>query len=306
VSQALSPATGRAYSLARVARVWRMPRATVYRQRAMDGAAAPPRPARRGPVGACSDAELLGHIRAQVLGSRLHGEGYRKIWARLRFAGVRTSARRVRRLMGEHGLLAPHRVGRPERRAHDGTITTAAVDVMWGTDMTETVTLEEGRARVFVAVDHCSGECVGSHAAASGNRFEALEPVRQGVLRHFGAIGRDVAEGLALRHDHGSNYLSRDFQSEIRFLGVESSPSFVREPEGNGVAERFIRTLKENFLWVHTFGTIEELRCALQDFVAHYNATWLVARHGYRTPNQIRAEQRSLAQCPSANLPLAA
>jgi transposase InsO family protein len=226
-----------------------MPRATVYRHRAMDGAAAPPRRARRGPIGACSDAELLGHIRAQVLGSRLHGEGYRKIWARLRHAGVRTSARRVRRLMGEHGLLAPHRVGRPERRAHDGTITTAAVDVMWGTDMTETATLEEGRARVFVAVDHCSGECVGSHAAASGNRFEALEPIRQGVLRHFGAIGRGVAEGLALRHDHGSNYMSGDFQSEIRFLGVESSPAFVRAPEGNGCAERFIRTLKENLLY---------------------------------------------------------
>jgi hypothetical protein len=56
------------------------------------------------------------------------------------------------------------------------------VDVMWGTDMTETVTLKDGRARVFVAVDHCSGECVGSHAARSGDRFEALEPVRQGVL----------------------------------------------------------------------------------------------------------------------------
>ena len=159
---------------------------------------------------------------------------------------------------------------------------------------------------MFVAVDHCSGECVGSHAARSGNRFEALEPVRQGVLRHFGRIERDAAKGLALRHDHGSNYLSRDFQAEIRFLGVEGSPSFVRQPEGNGVAERFIRTLKENFLWVHTFDTIEELRRGLQDFVAHYNATWLVARHGYRTPNQVRAEQRGLAQCPPANLPLAA
>ena len=306
MSQALSPAIGRPYGLARVARVWRLSRATVYRHRAMDDAAAPPRPVRRGPVGACSDAELVGHIRAQILGSRLHGEGYRKIWARLRHAGIRTSARRVRRLMGQHGLLAPHRVGRPEQRAHDGTITTAAVDVMWGTDMTETATLAEGRARVFVAVDHCSGECVGSHAARSGNRFEALEPVRQGVLRHFGRIERDAAKGLALRHDHGSNYMSGDFQAEIRFLGIESSPSFVREPEGNGVAERFIRTLKENFLWVHTFDTIEELRCALQDFVAHYNATWLVARHGYRTPNQIRAEQRRLAQCRPANLPLAA
>ena len=72
------------------------------------------------------------------------------------------------------------------------------------------------------------------------------------------------------------------------------------------MAEAFVRTLKENFLWVHTFATVEELRRGLRDFVAHCNATWLVARHGYRTQNQVRAEQRSLAQCPPANLPLAA
>jgi putative transposase len=306
VSRALSPATGRAYGLARVARVWCISRATVYRHRTAADTAGSAGSVRRGPIGACSDAALLEHIRAQILGSRLHGEGYRKIWARLRYAGIRTSARRVRRLMGQHGLLAPHRIGRPEQRAHDGTITTSAVDIMWGTDMTETVTVREGRARVFVAVDHCSGECVGSHAARSGNRFEALEPVRQGVLRHFGRIEKDAAKGLALRHDHGSNYMAGDFQDEIAFLGIESSPSFVRQPEGNGVAERFIRTLKENFLWVYTFDTIEELRRGLQDFIAHYNATWLVARHGYRTPNQVRAEQRRLAQCLPANLSLAA
>jgi transposase InsO family protein len=303
MSRAISPATGRVYGLARVARVWRLSRATVYRHCAAASAEPPSFPARRGPVGTCSDAELLEHIRARIPGSRLHGEGYRKIWARLRHAGIRTAARRVRRLMREHGLLAPHRVGRSEQRAHDGTITTTAVDVMWGTDMTETVTVKEGRARVFVAVDHCSGECVGSHAARSGNRYEALEPVRQGVLRHFGAIKKDTAKGLSLRHDHGSNYLSADFQDEIAFLGIESSPSFVRQPEGNGVAERFIRTLKENFLWVHT---IEELRRGLHEFATHYNATWLVARHGYRTPNQTRAEQRGLAQCLPNHLPLAA
>jgi transposase InsO family protein len=130
--------------------------------------------------------------------------------------------------------------------------------------------------------------------------------VRQGVLRHFGRIEKDVAKGLSLRHNHGSNYMSGDFQDEIAFLGPESSPSFVHQPEGNGVAERFIRPLKENFLWAHTFDTIEELRRGLQDYVAHYNATCLVARHGYPTSNQIRADQRSLAQCSPANLPLAA
>jgi hypothetical protein len=76
--------------------------------------------------------------------------------------------------------------------------------------------------------------------------------------------------------------------------------------EGNGVAERFIRTLKENFPWVHTFGTIEDLRRARRDFVAHYNATWLVARHGYRTPDQIRAEQRRVDRSNTVDLPSAA
>jgi transposase InsO family protein len=65
---------------------------------------------------------------------------------------------------------------------------------------------------------------------------------------------------LAPRHDHGSNHMARDFQAEIRFLGIEGSPSFAREPESNGVAERFIRTLEEDFLRVHSFETVEELR----------------------------------------------
>ena len=92
------------------------------------------------------------------------------------------------------------------------TITTAAPDVMWGTDMTATVTVGEGAACVFVAVDHCTTECIGLHAAKRGTRFEALEPIRQGVRARFGTIGEGVARGLRLRHDHGSNYLADDFQ----------------------------------------------------------------------------------------------
>ena len=101
----------------------------------------------------------------------------------------------------------------------------------WGTDLTSVMT-GEGQAAVFVAVDHCSAECLGIHASRDANRFEALEPVRQAVRRCHGAFGREVAAGLRLRHDHGSQYVSRDFQKELRFLGIESSPAFVREPEG--------------------------------------------------------------------------
>jgi putative transposase len=289
MSHTVSPSTFRSYGLARVSRMWNVSRSGMYRFLKAAPSTATGR--RRGPVGACLDAELADHIRQQIEASDFHGEGYRKIWARLRFAGVRASPRRVRRVMGENGLLAPHRAGRAEAKAHDGTIITDRVNVMWGTDMTQTVTFGEGRAYVFIAVEHANSEIVGIHASRSANRFEALEPVRQGVSRCFGAIAPGVARGLKLRHDHGSNYMSGDFQGEIKCLGIEASPSFVREPEGNGVAERFIRTLKENLLWVSIFNTIEDLRVALVAFARLYNESWLVARHGYRSPAKVREEQ---------------
>jgi hypothetical protein len=92
--------------------------------------------------------------------------------------------------MREHSLLAPSRVGSPRGpRNHDGTIIPDTVDIMWGTDMTTTWTAE-GQAAVFVAVDHHSAGCVGLHAARRGTRFEALEPLRQGVRLHFGGFAK--------------------------------------------------------------------------------------------------------------------
>src|SRR3712207_5120175 len=114
---------------------------------------------------------------------------------------------------------------------------------MWGTDLTTTLT-GEGQVAVFVAVDHCSAECVGIHAAPCATRFEALEPIRQGVRRHFGGFAQGIARGLSVRHDHGSQYMSDAFQQELAFLGAASSRAFVPAPAENGRAERFTRTLK--------------------------------------------------------------
>ena len=123
-----------------------------------------------------------------------------------------------------------------------------------------------------------------------GTRFEALQPIRQGVRDCFGACATDVAAGLTIRHDNGSQYIGHDFRNEIAWLGAKSSPSLVRAPEGNGCAERFIRTLKENLLWIATFNTMEELQAALQKFKDDDNEHWLIQRHGHRSPNQFRRD----------------
>ena len=132
--------------------------------------------------------------------------------------------------------------------------------------------------------------------------FDTVEELRAALLEFrdtYNATWLIERHGFrspsAVRHDHGSQYMSDAFQKELAFLGIESSPAFVRAPEGNGCAERFIRTLKENLLWVRTFDTVDELRRALLAFRETYNATWLIERHGFRPPSAVRQDQLSTA-----------
>ena len=63
------------------------------------------------------------------------GEGHRKVHARLRILdGIRVARKRVLRIMGDHGLLSPHRVRQGAPKLHEGQIITLSPNLMWGTD----------------------------------------------------------------------------------------------------------------------------------------------------------------------------
>ena len=89
-----------------------------------------------------------------------------------------------------------------------------------------------------------------------------------------------AARGLALRMDHGSQYLSDHFTNQIKFWGIQPSYAFVEEPQTNGVAERFNRTLKEQIIHGRIYRNIAELRNAVRGFVER-NAQWIVEKNGY-------------------------
>jgi transposase InsO family protein len=286
MSRGVSPSSNQPYGVACVLSIWNLARSSFYaaRRRMQQ----PREPQKRGPK-VHSDEELVVEIRQLLAEPVFTGEGYRKIWARLRHQGVRTSKDRVLRLLRQQQLLSPSRQPEPARgNPHEGTIITEAPNQMWGTDATATFTEADGAVTIFAALDHCTADCVGIHAVKKATRFEALEPIRQGVREHFGGFSSGIAAGLRLRHDHGSVYMSDHFQNEIDFLGIEPSPAFVRQPEGNGCIERFFRTLKEQLLWVRRFRDLEELRAALIEFRDRYNQHWIVERLGYRTPVQAR------------------
>lgn len=292
MSDAISETTGRRYGIQRVCRAWERARSSLYerRQRAekrRSGAT----PARRGPRPKHSDEALLAAIQADLERSPFQGEGHRKVHARLRILdGIRVARKRVLRVMRENSLLSPHRVRQGQAKKHDGQIITMSPNVMWGTDGARVFTVDDGWVWVFSAVEHWNAECVGWHVCKVGSRLAALEPISQALERIYGSVEADAARGLSLRMDHGSQYLSDHFQNQIRYWGIRASFGFVEEPETNGVAERFNRTLKEQAIHGRIFRNVEEVRQAVGKFVDDYNAHWRPEKLGFRTPLEARRE----------------
>jgi putative transposase len=288
MSKSCSPATAKPYGIERVCRLSGYPRSSFYAQGGCPkGDRAPVK--KRGPRRAISDVELLEYIRRDLDQSPFHGEGHRKVWGRLKYGqGLRVSRKRVLRLMREHHLLSPYRRPQGIPRLHTGEIITTAPNLMWGTDGTKVFTLEDGYVWIFAAVEHWNGECVGWHVCKRGDRFAAMEPILMGLNKYFGSLRTDVARGLRLRMDHGTQYLSDHFQNQLRYWGITPSFAFLEEPQTNGVVERFFRTLKEQVIYGDSFRNITELRQAIASFIHCYNHQWRLEKNGFLSPHQAR------------------
>jgi putative transposase len=90
--------------------------------------------------------------------------------------------------------------------------------------------------------------------------------------------------------DHGSQFKSDGFLHQLRYWGFSPSFGFVKEPETNGVIERFHRTLKEQVIHGRVYRDIEELRRSVAGFISTYNDEWLLEKLGYLSPHQARAK----------------
>lgn len=245
--------------------------------------------AKRGPRPQLSDQELAEMVKQDIQASAFVGEGHRKIWARLRFKkGVVVGRNRVLRVMREHNLLSPARTPKRPVSAHTACLATEAPNQMWGTDGTKFYTLQDGWCWLFAVVDHFNSESLGWHFSKRGDRFQALEPLRQAVRQEYGRYEKGVAASLKLRMDNGSQYTSGVFEDELDFLGIEASFTEPYSPESNGIVERFFRTVKEQAVWGHVFNTIDEAAQVIGDFIVRYNEEWLLQRLQYQSPRQAK------------------
>jgi hypothetical protein len=101
---------------------------------------------------------------------------------------------------------------------------------------------------------------------------------------------------VVLRMDHGSQYLTDHFVKKMRFWGTKTSFAFVEQPQTNGVAERFNRTLKEQVIYGRIFQNTEDVHRAVGKFLSDYNAQWRMRR---AVPSPRKARQAWFVAFPS-------
>ena len=115
----------------------------------------------------------------------------------------------------------------------------------------EPFTVDDGWGWIFTAVEHWNAECVGWHVCKRGDRFAALQPISMGLAGLYGSTAAGAARGLALRMDHGSQYLSDHFTNQIKFWGIQPSYAFVAEPQSRrqSVGDRSPRSRTRRCWW---------------------------------------------------------
>ncbi|HCQ0107878.1 IS3 family transposase [Citrobacter braakii] len=227
-----------------------------------------------------ADLRLTGQIKQFWLESGCV-YGYRKIHLDLRDSGQQCGINRVWRLMKCAGIKA--QVGYRSPQAHKGEVSIVtpnrlqrqfnpeAPDERWVTDITY-IRTHEGWLYLAVVVDLFSRKVIGWSMQPRMTKGIVLNALLMVVWR------RNPQKQVLVHSDQGSQYTSHEWQSFLKSHGLEGSMSRRGNCHDNTVAESFFQLLKRKRIKKKIYGTREEARSDIFDYIEmFYNSK---RRHG--------------------------
>jgi transposase InsO family protein len=216
--------------------------------------------------------------------------GYRRITKELRRRGMVVNHKRVLRLMGEDHLLAIRRRqyvlttdSRHELKVYLNLavrMEVTGINQLWVADITY-IRLRVEFVYLAVVLDRFSRRAVGWALDRSlGARLAVA------ALKH--AIGRrQPPPGLVHHSDRGVQYASQEYVELMEAQGMVPSMSRPGNPYDNAACESFLKTLKQEEIYCHEYGNLEELWAHVEEFLeVYYNRQRLHSALGYRTPEE--------------------
>lgn len=216
--------------------------------------------------------------------------GVRLVWSYLRFelGFSALNAKKVARIMWLEGwTMRQRRTGRRPRVKHRKSVTTRP-DERWATDIALVHRGMEGWCAFVPVIDCCTRQVLGWELAATAKARTAERALENALLARFGHC-RSAPQGLVVRHDNGLVFGSKRYGAPVAGYGLTQEYIAPYTPEQNGLCERFIRTLKQEFVWHRRFGSLEEARRQIAAWIRFYNGSRPHSRLGWRTPDACHA-----------------
>jgi putative transposase len=243
-------------SLALVARVLGVPRSTVYYH-----------PQRR------KAPELDELLSARIKGiiERYPRYGYRRVHAVLRNRDrLAVNRKKVQRILQRRGWIVHRRPAGKRPRAQGLPSAVALPNRLWATDMAHLFCGQEGWCHLALVIDCGDRELIGWRLSRSGKATIAEAALEDALIQRFGLL-RKAPRPLTLRSDNGLVFTSKRYRATARLYGLHQEFITLYTPEQNGVMERFIRSLKEECVWLHRFENLEHARKGIGNWIEEYN-----------------------------------
>lgn len=236
------------------------------------------------------DSGVLEEIELHV--ASLPSYGYRRIWALLRrsresLGQACVNHKRVYRVMREHALLLRRPGVRRDNRRHDGRVAVKQSNARWCSDGFEFRCDDGSALRVTFALDCCDREAISWAATTGGHSGDVVRDVMlAAVEQRFGSTQTpQVIEWLS---DNGSAYIDHRTRSFARELGLEPLTTPVRSPQSNGMAERFVKTMKHDYIAFMDKPDVPTALTHLASAFEQYNERHPHKALKYRSPREFR------------------
>jgi putative transposase len=244
-----------------------------------------------------NEDELELRSQIQTIALEMRAYGYRPITAELHRRGVKVNHKRVLRLLREDNLLCLRQ--RAFVRTTDSRhnlmvypnltreLVLSNINQLWVADITYIRLLREF---IYLAVllDAFSRRCIGWAISRHIDTQLTLSALQMTLNT------RTIHAGLIHHSDRGVQYAAADYVAVLQQHKIEISMSRTGNPYDNAKAERFMRTLKYEEIYMNDYETLAEVCASIEHFIeAVYNRKRLHSAIGYRPPVEFEA---SLAQ----------
>jgi len=221
--------------------------------------------------------------------------GYRRIWAYLKYRqGMVINKKCIYRLMKENNLLVVDNARLKAIRAkypNKNKPKATRPNQFWGIDMTKILIRSFGWLYLVIVLDWFTKKIIGYSLKMRSKVDDWLEALNNAVNNQFPQGALTKQEELFLISDNGSQPTSTKFIQTCSILEIKQIFTCYDNPKGNADAERVIRTMKEDLIWLKEWQTPFEFEEDLRNWISCYNHDYPHSSLGYKTPVQFEKEQ---------------